>query len=136
MSQENMDFKDKYGTDFKNFRLTGKLPEDEEKERSVLKYAYHLAQANNHFPRVYHLGMILRDRIITDLETRKNQRGFWNKFKTKRLRGQLERIEDELYVINHLAPGHFVPFEKYDFMQKREEEGDKILEEAVKECLE
>jgi hypothetical protein len=125
-----------YDLESERFVRKGSLPGDEEKETSILKYAYHLAQANNHLPRAYHIGIILRYRLITEIGERSKRKGFWSGLKSKRLKSKLNRLEDELYVINHLVPGHFVPFEKYDFMQKRENEGDKILEETVKEYLE
>ena len=40
-----------YDLESERFVRKGSLPGDEEKETSILKYAYHLAQANNHLPR-------------------------------------------------------------------------------------
>ena len=117
--------------DSERFARNGALLGDEEKPDGILRYAYHLARQNNNLPRAYHVGMILRDRLISELEQCNSKNSFWNKLMGKRLSKKLSRLEDELYIINHLHPEHIVPLEKYEFMHVREEEGDRILAEAL-----
>lgn len=118
-----------------NLDFVGALPGDSEKPEEVVRYAYFLAKSHNHLPRAYHVGMILRDTLISRREQYEEKNSFWNRWRKRRLNRKISKLEDELYIINHLFPEHPVPLEKYEFMRAREKEGDDLLKETIDEIF-